>query len=367
MTAEASKRTVPESAFRFAAGRVQFQASDVDSKATPFRMVARSGEPITHWFWGQVVHDMAGMKVNGDRIPVDYRHCECEVLGYGDKFDTSEGNLVIEGELVPWRDDDRASEVIHKGQAGVPYEASIFFDPEHGLRIEELSAGTSVEVNGRQVNGPGIVIREWLLRGVAVCAYGADPNTQTALSKGEANEYEVTFHRSQSTMSEDNATPEDDQTPETPTDDQTPTDDADATPADDDQKPEEPAADGDQDQAGGNAGDMTADRAELKRFMDRFGAERGARFYTEAVPYHEALETAFDADAKSHRETVEQLQSDNAKLTDRLASLDTGEEDGASFSSNESGDDAESVPENLQHLGPGLSRYAASLKQPTAN
>jgi hypothetical protein len=41
-------------------------------------------------------------------------------------------------------------------------------------------------VNGFQFAGPGIVIREWPLRGVAVCPYGADMNTRSELAQGES-------------------------------------------------------------------------------------------------------------------------------------------------------------------------------------
>jgi len=59
---------------------------------------------------------------------------------------------------------------------GVPYEASINFGGD-GIKIQELGDGETTEVNGARFDGPGIVVREWPLRGVAICPYGADMNT----------------------------------------------------------------------------------------------------------------------------------------------------------------------------------------------
>jgi hypothetical protein len=68
---------------------------------------------------------------------------------------------------------------------GVPYEASIFFGGD-GIKIEEVGEGKMQTVNGRQFDGPGVIIREWPLRGVAICPYGADQNTESAaFAKGQ--------------------------------------------------------------------------------------------------------------------------------------------------------------------------------------
>lgn len=45
--------------------------------------------------------------------------------------------------------------------------------------------GEIAPVNGYDFEGPGVIIREWPLRGVAICPYGADANTESAaLSTG---------------------------------------------------------------------------------------------------------------------------------------------------------------------------------------
>jgi hypothetical protein len=62
---------------------------------------------------------------------------------------------------------------------GVPYQASINFGGD-GIKIEQVQEGASVQVNGYTLAGPACVIREWPLRGVAICPYGADENTDAS-------------------------------------------------------------------------------------------------------------------------------------------------------------------------------------------
>jgi hypothetical protein len=175
-------RDVPKSALRFAVEDVEVGDNGANAKTAPVKMVARTGDPIQHWFWGNVVHDLAGMQLSKPRLPIDYCHDDDEVLGYLNKFDTSSGDLVVSGALTPFTDDDCASEVIYKAKAGVPYEASINFCGGD-IVLEEVPPGFTTTVNGRQFDGPGVIVRKWTLRGVAICPYGADPGTETELKE----------------------------------------------------------------------------------------------------------------------------------------------------------------------------------------
>jgi len=113
------------------------------------------------------------------RLALDYVHDSKEVIGYLNHFDTESGDLVTSGALVPFKDSDRATEILYKMGEGVPYEASINFGGD-GIKVQEVFDGEVAEVNGYQFEGPGVIIREWPLRGVAVCPYGADMNTESA-------------------------------------------------------------------------------------------------------------------------------------------------------------------------------------------
>ena len=154
MTGESKQ--LPRAALRFRS-ECKFAAADdaagenqgtADGTKVPFSMTARTGDPIDHWYWGRIVHDMAGMEVAKPTLPVDYCHDPGEILGYADKFDTESNDLVVSGDVVPMPDDedDRASEVIYKQKQGVPYEASIDWSGGAPV-IEYVPTGASVGNN----------------------------------------------------------------------------------------------------------------------------------------------------------------------------------------------------------------------------
>ena len=169
---------IPANAFVFDACELKFGDNGENAKTAPIRLKARSGKPIDHWYWGKVVHDFAGMKVK-NRIPVDYVHNDFEIVGYINHFNIEDGDLMLSGALVPFKDSDRATEIVYKMKNGVPYESSINFAGE-GIKVQEIGEGEIAEVNGYQFEGPGVIIREWPLRGVAICPYGADSNTEAS-------------------------------------------------------------------------------------------------------------------------------------------------------------------------------------------
>lgn len=183
--------SIPASACTFVVPEVEFGDNGATAKTAPVRLLARSGKPIEHWFWGRVVHDLAGMHLHKPRIPIDYVHDAKEVVGYLNRFDTSSGDLIASGALVPFKESDRATEIIHKTREGVPYEASINFGGD-GLKIQELVENETADVNGARFDGPGIIVREWPLRGVAICPYGADMNTASTVLAGGSQTYAAT-------------------------------------------------------------------------------------------------------------------------------------------------------------------------------
>lgn len=184
MTTKTEQREVPADALQFDAVELQFAATEEKPAdgVYPFTMRARSSEPIEHWYWGRIVHDMAGMQLRKESCPIDYRHSEYEIIGYGNTFEASDDGLTISGGLTSLHDKDRAFEVATKGAMGVPYEASIDWRG-HGIRIEEFGEGAKAEVNGKTFDGPLVVVREWPLRAAAITPYGADSDTRTQFSE----------------------------------------------------------------------------------------------------------------------------------------------------------------------------------------
>lgn len=152
-----------------------------DEMTMPVKLTARSGQPIEHWFWGKVAHDLSGFKSPGTKIPLDYAHAadanHSNVIGFCDMTacDMSTGNLDIPGTLVA-HDGNIAGSIMKNGKAGIPYQASINFGGG-GMQVEHVAEGEKAMVNGYEFEGPGAIIRKWPLRGVAMCLYGADEHT----------------------------------------------------------------------------------------------------------------------------------------------------------------------------------------------
>jgi hypothetical protein len=181
--------SVPVAAMRFTEGhRFQFADSSGETGLFPFRMLARSLEPVNHYYWGRIVHDMSGMITRKNSVTVDYAHDFDAVIGFADQFAVTDSGLEVAGSLVSIETGDKADEVFRKGKAGVPYEASIdWVGPE--TELEYIPEGVNTDVNGRQFSGPGYVVRKWPLRAIAVCRYGVDADTNTQFSDkgGKAN------------------------------------------------------------------------------------------------------------------------------------------------------------------------------------
>ena len=336
-------RSVPKAALAFHAGATKFAAAKTNGNV-PVSIAARSGQPIQHWYWGKTVHDMAGMKPAAASVPIDYCHDDDEVLGYLDNFNPQNAGLECSGELVPFRD-DRAAEVIDKGGRGVPYQASIYFDPDN-LVIEQLMPGATAAVNGYVLEGPATIFRQWLLRGVAVCPYGYDPSTSTRLSAGE---WHKGLGTDQFQIPVTHTAPE--ATMETKT----------TAPATELNSQSQPAAAAAPAPAAAPAADPRAEfKATLEKFTAKFGAANGAQWAAEGLSYEQALEK--HAETLGTQLTAEQTK--NTELNTKLAAIPRGEAEPVSFSTNDkhaAGGPAAAAPMGATGA---IAKFAASIKVP---
>lgn len=302
---DSETRPIPLSALRFTVGDFDLGNNGDDAKTAPFRMVARSGKPIDHWFWGRVVHDLSGMQ-HKNRVPIDYVHDDKEVIGYANHFDVTDGDLVVSGALVPYKDNDRASEIVHKFRSGVPYEASINFGGD-GIEIENIPEGTTADVNGYSFSGPGVIVRHWPLRGIAVCPYGADANTTSEFSNDKTVNVRYRDMANQKPeaaqlLSEDPSAVEG-----APVEDTAETE----APA------EETAAEVVEAEPTPEATDL---RQEGKRFVEKFG-DIGAVWFVDGLSFDEARD-------KYEEDLVRQIED----LKSKLAVQTSGESEPASYS-----------------------------------
>jgi pyruvate/2-oxoglutarate dehydrogenase complex dihydrolipoamide acyltransferase (E2) component len=332
-------KPVPAEACKFAGGVAQFAApAEKDAKSIPIRMVARSPQPIDHYWFGRCVHDLDGMQVEGATIPCDYAHGE--PIGYLDAFDaSSREGLIVEGALVPTSSPlDRVRHLAELSAGGVPFQSSIYFADE--MQVEWIPDGATTLVNGYQFAGPGNVIRKWTLRGVALCPYGYDAKTsaQFAADAGKSFSVKPYGNPMKTALTAPAADPA-----TTPATDPAATPATATTPA---------AAPADATVAPPAAGELSAERQEAGRFRTAFG-DQGAVWFAEGLTFDQAQ-------AKFATEISAKSAAENKVLADRLTALETKLSAGAKASGEatpvgfQAGDDAPK-----KHQG-----FAAKIRMP---
>ena len=168
----------PADALQFRMGR-DFSVEKKDGKHA-VNLIAFSGKELNHWWWGRCIFDRAGATIAKEKIPIDYQHNPRDVLGYLDQF-SGDPALECSGFLVPFKEDDLVSEILHKKSMGVPYQCSVSL-ADSGFEFEYVprNQNGTVVVNGQtfSVADEGITIfTKFTIDGVAICLYGSDSNT----------------------------------------------------------------------------------------------------------------------------------------------------------------------------------------------
>ena len=159
-----------------------------DEATTPtFQLVAYTGAAIRQgWSRNPLVVDLA--QIDASRpIPILYAHGKempllDSVIGKSVEATNDGSQLLLSGELI--RGTPAGDKLIALAKAGVPLQASIGADVGS---IENIAAGASVTVNGREFSGPISVARGAVLRETSVVLFGADGQTSAAIA-AEANE-----------------------------------------------------------------------------------------------------------------------------------------------------------------------------------
>lgn len=177
---EAKTLSIPRNALHFR-GELSIGDNGENTKTSPFRMLARSKNPVP-WIMGYtLVNDMAGLIIKKPRLTIDWEHGDQE-LGYANRLWLEDNDLYASGVVQSFKPDDKSAEIIERSKNGQPYEASVTFDASD---VEELYPNEKTIVNGLEVVGPALIMRSWELRGIAICKYGADSNTVTQLKEGD--------------------------------------------------------------------------------------------------------------------------------------------------------------------------------------
>ncbi|MCE5226087.1 MAG: hypothetical protein LLG05_09560, partial [Porphyromonadaceae bacterium] len=158
-----------------------------EGKEAILNMTAYSGKIIPkHWYWGDLVIDVSGMKISDKNIPILQDHETDRKVGFG-TF-KKENNQIL-SDKTAFVDTADANEFIRLSKKGFPYQASIQGRP---IRIQKLSEDETAEVNGFTMKGPGTIWRESVLVECSVCTFGADSNTKSvAMSENQDMEVEI--------------------------------------------------------------------------------------------------------------------------------------------------------------------------------
>lgn len=346
----------PRDALRFRVPVTFAQKTADESGETPIEMLARSSQPIEHWYWGKVAHDFSGMQLRKPEITLDYCHDQGEIVGVAGEFDVQADGLHVTGKLVSVFAGDRVDQITKLAAKGVPYEASIdFYGP---MKLERVRENEVAQCNGQQFEGPGIIVRQWMLNAVAVCPLGADHMTRSQFAAqsghGEPADVEITFSSPETTsMAKASTTTNDSKSTDAPAAGQQlasqqnppapPVATALAAPSDDDPQ--------------------KAFAAKLAQFTAEFGPVNGSKWAAEGKSYEEALKLHAAELSAQLKTQGEAKDGEIEALKAKLAAVDKGEETAVSFS-----DGGKPVPEKQQQLaaklGSNLAAFAASIKMP---
>lgn len=172
------------------------EITEAGTKSNKFEMVALTGKPLRHWWYGTLAIELSGIKFK-KRMPVLKDHDVDQRIGYTTalRVDESRG-LIAEGHLL--QTSEAAKEVLADSREGFPWQASTYLEPR---KIVRLGDGEEAECNGRKVKGPGVIFRECTLREVTFTALGVDDDTSaTSLSAKVAGDVVAVLSLNQQPM-----------------------------------------------------------------------------------------------------------------------------------------------------------------------
>lgn len=136
-----------------------------------FQMLAHTGKIVSRW-WGNLILDMDGARYR-QKLALIKDHRPDQPLGFSTSIKRTKRGLEATGRMLS---NQAADEVIKYSREGYPWQASLMAVP---TKVENLEAGTTSMVNGREVLGPMTIFREWEMHELTLTTLGADDNTTT--------------------------------------------------------------------------------------------------------------------------------------------------------------------------------------------
>lgn len=140
-----------------------------------YKMNAYTGAPVRGWRQ-PVIIDLAGIKIGDGQHPIFRQHDPNRIAGWTESITNDGKGIVIEGTLTDTTEAGR--EVAALADDGFRWQASIGIEYS---RVEDVTAGTDVTVNGRNLAGPITIIRQSTLKESSFVPLGADGDTSAVV------------------------------------------------------------------------------------------------------------------------------------------------------------------------------------------
>jgi hypothetical protein len=150
------------------------QEATIDGKPQrrTFSMMAYTGAPVQRWY-GQLVFDLAGVKTKA-RTPILLNHDSTQIAGQAESIAVDASGIRISGRLMSRT--ESAKHVADLADDGFAWQASVGMQFDE---VEELKAGKTEIVNGREICGPAYIARKATLRESSFVPIGADGDTSS--------------------------------------------------------------------------------------------------------------------------------------------------------------------------------------------
>lgn len=161
------------------------KGTDADAQRS-FSMVAYSGQPVRRSY-GAMVIDLAGLEV-GKKTPILKNHDAEQIVGMGTKIEKTAQSLAISGTIS--KKTDAAKQVCELSDEGFDWQASVGIDIQ---KLEFLDRDVTSMINGREIKGPMMVVRQSRLRESSFVPVGADEGTSGVV---------LSYFKEKETMSE---------------------------------------------------------------------------------------------------------------------------------------------------------------------
>ena len=176
-------------------------AALTDRKTRKFNLDAyNGGELAIDLFDVPTFIDLDGVSF-ASNVVLLVEHDPYRMIGHAEKIEVKEGKITAEGVIS--RSNVDSWDVVESAENGFPWQCSV-----GGPLIDyiELAAGETLEVNGRKVAGPAVVVTKLEIREISFVALGADDTTSATLAakRAEAENISVPLEKEIVKMADEN-------------------------------------------------------------------------------------------------------------------------------------------------------------------